>query len=825
MRYFLLLTLMVLFVSTGSAQIVVQTFDSVVADTAAIIESEGNPTRVDLTDNATDFVEGAAALQADAMIGAFHQWGSFAAIVFDADEGVYWDWTSRDTLSLWLKVVEAPTLPENMTFRITLEDRLNDDGDPERYVYQNNLILDTAQGWVNLKAPFYERETDGTVGPNDSGFVLQPDNWGGATNNRELDFDKIVSYEFNIVTEGWVDSGNLPADSVVVLFDEFALTGSRAFPVVFFNGMTLSNNLSGFGGWNGSNVAVEEGAGFTEGTNALRWDTGSAWTGFTFELENTVDMSGSWGKDSLKFKIKAPAETGDFRVFFDDGQDPAKKVFYSLPAASMNHDNTWKEIAIPLMDINIPDGDAGFDSTQVKRLSFMMEGEVTPVRIYLDDIWTGNPDFDVIPPEPVTGVNAAPGDYYNLVIWQDVPNESGEIYKVFASPEPITDLQADEVEIVSLAVEEDLQSVVHYITYPLEDNEVTWYYAVVCVDEAGNESPFVATSAMTNVAKGIPTISLNVPEGSTVDNSMDEWLNSDIMPFVINKSTAHINAAGQFDDDDDLNGEVYLAIDEDYLYVAADVIDNVYSFDPANFWYLNDAMEIFIGLYDSRGRKHASLESGSEPDYKLVFTKEKMFTENTRFADLSEPGTDHYYFEEFGGADYYIEAQIPLDSLVFGDENERFHPIRGMRIAMDIVFHDNDGNGHEGDIGFSKYNDGNAWQSVMYWDYTWIGDIPEMETNVETSQNSMIQSYRLEQNYPNPFNPTTNIRYTLAHETHVKLEIFNVLGQKMMTLVEKNQSAGSHTVQFDAKGFASGVYFYQLTAGDFKQIRKMMLFK
>ncbi|HTY58058.1 MAG TPA: T9SS type A sorting domain-containing protein, partial [Bacteroidota bacterium] len=71
-------------------------------------------------------------------------------------------------------------------------------------------------------------------------------------------------------------------------------------------------------------------------------------------------------------------------------------------------------------------------------------------------------------------------------------------------------------------------------------------------------------------------------------------------------------------------------------------------------------------------------------------------------------------------------------------------------------------------------------------------------------------TYSLDQNFPNPFNPSTTIRYSVAHRTHVTLNVFNMLGEKVATLVNGMQEPGSHEARFDAAGLASGAYFYRL---------------
>jgi PKD repeat protein len=87
------------------------------------------------------------------------------------------------------------------------------------------------------------------------------------------------------------------------------------------------------------------------------------------------------------------------------------------------------------------------------------------------------------------------------------------------------------------------------------------------------------------------------------------------------------------------------------------------------------------------------------------------------------------------------------------------------------------------------------------------------------------QRTALLQNFPNPFNPATRISFELSDPTYVRLEVFNVAGQRVATLVDEHCEAGLHSVEFNASGLSSGIYFYRLTAGDVTQHRKMILLK
>jgi hypothetical protein len=85
--------------------------------------------------------------------------------------------------------------------------------------------------------------------------------------------------------------------------------------------------------------------------------------------------------------------------------------------------------------------------------------------------------------------------------------------------------------------------------------------------------------------------------------------------------------------------------------------------------------------------------------------------------------------------------------------------------------------------------------------------------------------YALEQNYPNPFNPSTTIKYSIPEEGFVKLAVYNMLGEEVVTIVNANQKAGRYEVNFNATGLASGVYVYRIEAANFVSAKKLMLMK
>ena len=85
--------------------------------------------------------------------------------------------------------------------------------------------------------------------------------------------------------------------------------------------------------------------------------------------------------------------------------------------------------------------------------------------------------------------------------------------------------------------------------------------------------------------------------------------------------------------------------------------------------------------------------------------------------------------------------------------------------------------------------------------------------------------FALEQNYPNPFNPNTTIKYSIPEAGNVELKVYDILGNKVVTLVNEEKSPGKYIAEFNASTLASGVYVYTLRAKDFIQTKKLILMK
>jgi len=121
----------------------------------------------------------------------------------------------------------------------------------------------------------------------------------------------------------------------------------------------------------------------------------------------------------------------------------------------------------------------------------------------------------------------------------------------------------------------------------------------------------------------------------------------------------------------------------------------------------------------------------------------------------------------------------------------------------------------------TAYNTGRGnWKDSIYGP-----GIITIITNVQQVGNIVPTEYKLSQNYPNPFNPTTKINFAIPKQGFVNLKIYDVLGREVRTLVSEVKTPGNYIVDFNAEELSSGVYFYKLSAGNFTDVKRMMLIK
>ena len=119
----------------------------------------------------------------------------------------------------------------------------------------------------------------------------------------------------------------------------------------------------------------------------------------------------------------------------------------------------------------------------------------------------------------------------------------------------------------------------------------------------------------------------------------------------------------------------------------------------------------------------------------------------------------------------------------------------------------------------------NSDVEVMAWGERYYLSEVVISISDQKSDLELPRHFGLYQNYPNPFNPTTTIQYDLPEQSHVTIAIYDLLGRQVTTLVNQAQSAGFKSIQWDATNVSSGMYFYQIKAGDYVQTKKMMVLK
>jgi hypothetical protein len=225
-------------------------------------------------------------------------------------------------------------------------------------------------------------------------------------------------------------------------------------------------------------------------------------------------------------------------------------------------------------------------------------------------------------------------------------------------------------------------------------------------------------------------------------------------------------------------------------------------------------------------------------EQKMDFTRNNFWIDPA--IDAALPDTMYGYMNlDFG----YEKAMVSNDTLTWISEDVNFTKVPECRgIGMSLEARSSGGGSPQVTPGYDysnpPYDFSYSTTSASYTaaeggfplgDLNWFPSKKaewETYTDVEESEYSGIpSSFSLGQNYPNPFNPTTVINYSIPKNANVVLKVYNILGKEIATLVNGQQSAGSHNISFNASNLASGVYFYAIQADGFSSTKKMMLLK
>ncbi len=288
----------------------------------------------------------------------------------------------------------------------------------------------------------------------------------------------------------------------------------------------------------------------------------------------------------------------------------------------------------------------------------------------------------------------------------------------------------------------------------------------------------------------------------TIDGNFSDWNSVDVTfkdpqgdvfhrnHFAYNKTTIYKNTTGRND-----IIEARAAYDNNYIYFYAKTTDSLTSYDENNW------MILFIDADTSKttGWEGYDFAVNMEIESDSLTTISAWQSDSTwKFSANCEYRYDNNQLE------------IKIDRSVLNQDAD----------IISLNFHWVDNIQKLNDITEFFVNGDSAPDRRFNYHFT------NYEQFVDVRRASAFPiSYSLSQNYPNPFNPTTVIQYSIPATSTVKMQIFDALGRQVAELVDAEKAPGIYSVEFDATGFASGVYFYSITAGDFHSIKKLMLVK
>ena len=418
----------------------------------------------------------------------------------------------------------------------------------------------------------------------------------------------------------------------------------------------------------------------------------------------------------------------------------------------------------------------------------------------------------------------------NMINWTGL-TMANLTYNLYMSSSEITDLAADGVVMIACDIPSGSETWMHR-PYTLSAEEATFYYAVTATDVEENETALRA-EATAGPATCVTSMSAQIVYHPTFSSEFThDGLNTEFLQFsdheILPERAGDVNADGWNHESTDLMFRTTLVMDDDYLYISADVTDDELSLEM-QAWQ-GDALEFFFGVYDGRNLDawHAHGQVGAEGsgDYRIAFMANGLMQKDG-YIDWDWPGVDVVSFQKLTFDGYIIEARIDLDSVSVAGVD--FEPEVGMIMPFRIDANDNDPS--QGDEtrtlsnGWGAVSNPENWLRPHSWGWAQIVDAVGVDDAIEVPY-----EYRLSNAYPNPFNPVANLQYELPEVTEVKLTIYNLMGQEVRTLVDKKAQPGVHNIQWntlDNKGraVASGVYLYRLETAEFTKTMKMTLLR
>jgi hypothetical protein len=445
--------------------------------------------------------------------------------------------------------------------------------------------------------------------------------------------------------------------------------------------------------------------------------------------------------------------------------------------------------------------------------------------------------------------------YHQRVEWTDLPVSVSETYNVYMSESgPITDVHAPGVVQVTTQVPRGTEEWFETI-YTIDGGAATRYYAVTATGVVGGqeiETPVRLDTSNTQAVTSTHTMYYHsIPFVSSFNFQAD----GDIFEFQdlaqqFTRSKLYTQSANGdaedylgYWDPADLDFEGYLVMDADNLYIGMEVMDD----DPTGDsqpWE-GDGLDVFGLMTDWTGVtvRFAGTDAPNNGTggFRISYapnaaTYEEQLQKNGAGAWSTTTGVDHAADVWEDG--YAVEIKVPFATAAAEFGGNVFVPANNMLFPAKVDINDND---DSTDVAFNGSlrtlqchwggQPGNftSWQRAEGWTPMVITTSP-LPLGVDEGENLVPRTTELYSNYPNPFNPRTTIKYYLARTTDVKVVIYNALGQKVRTLVNKKQAGGDYQVYWRGDNdmghsVASGTYFLKFDTEKYSKVQKMLLLR